>query len=96
MSDLLSQWIRRCRPALEEAGFRVTVKERHPGGSRSLDLESDSVVGGICHWPETRFEFQFNSCETGEVLVLEERDFSSVEDLNAYVEALLRDRLPKA
>ena len=96
MSDLLSQWIRRYRPAVEEAGFRMTINERHVGGSRGLDLDSSAVMGRICHWPETRFEFQFHSCETGDVLVLEGRDFSSVEALNAYVEALLRDRLPKA
>lgn len=55
-----------------------------------MDLDSALVVGTITHWPKERFEVQYHSCVTGDVVVLEEHRFSRVEELNDFFEKLSR------
>ena len=93
MNDLLSAWIGEHRSKLEAHGFKVTLNKPHAGGSHSVNLDSPSVVGTITHWPDEQFEFQFNSCETGDVVVIEEKSLSSIGDLDTYFEELRKDKL---
>lgn len=93
MSDLLESWIEKYRTKLEAEGFKITIAEPHIGGGRSVELDSDSIIGGVCHWPPERFEFQFHSLKSGDILVLEEMCFRDVGDLSAYFEELRKGKL---
>jgi hypothetical protein len=93
MKDLLSKWIGKRRTELEAYGFQVTLTEPHAGGSHSVNIDSPFIIGTITYWPDDRFEFQFNSCKTGDVLLIEEKSLSSIGDLDVYFEELRREKL---
>jgi len=96
MSNLLMHWIDVHHAQLEAYGFRVSCRQ-HTSGGCSIDLDSSSIVGTIAHWPEKmKFEFQFNSCRTGDVLLIEERYLSDVDELNTYFKELWRTKLSAA
>ena len=93
MNDLLSQWITQNRSTLEARGFVITLKKQHVGGCYGVDLGSSTVVGSIAYWPPELFEFQFNSCATGDVVVLETCSLASIQDLNSFFDALQQEKL---
>ena len=70
-------------------GVAVTYIEGVSRDSSGVNLDSEWFVGTIAPWPESRFEFQFNRCDTGEVEVLELHEFDSDETLTTYLEELL-------
>jgi len=50
-------------------------------------------VGTITHWPESSYEMQFNSCSTGEVVILETKNINRYVELENYLKEMLSDRL---
>lgn len=97
MQDLLSSWIERDRARLEEMGFSVKMREPCIGGSVGVDLDSRYAVGTVAAWPsserDAKFEFQFNSCSSGELVLLEERNFADLNSLRSFFYALYREKL---
>jgi len=78
MSDLFSRY-----------GITSTFIEGAFGGSCSANLDSSKYVGTVTHWPESRFEFQFNDCVSGDVILLETKEMSNEEELKKYLEELV-------
>jgi len=93
MDNRLVRSIRSMEDRLVAKGFAVTYIEGVSRESSGVNLDSERFVGTIAHWPESRFEFQFNRCDTGEVEVLESHEFDSDETLIAYLGKLLFERL---
>ena len=96
MSNLLSQWLEAARPKLEELDYAVKYHDDGlPNRAVGVDLDSHKFVGTISHWPPKLFEFQFNDCVSGDVVVLETMEFDNLEDLDAYIDKLTKDRLAR-
>ncbi len=86
--NLLLQWFARAEQKLRERGYAPRVREKGFVGS-GIDLDSARFVGSIAHWPPDVFEFQFNSCATGEVVVLVTEKFAEEASLEAFMAKLL-------
>ena len=74
-------------------GIALSFKDENIDGSYSVNMDSSKYVGTVTYWPETRFEFQFNSCNSGEVVFLETKEFESEADLSVFIEKLLSTEL---
>lgn len=88
--NMLAEWIATERQKLESSGFSVSLNETEMGSCISANLDSDRVVGTICHWEPNRFEFQFNDCDTEEVAFLETVEFDNIPGLSAFFFSLLK------
>ncbi|EGW21447.1 hypothetical protein [Methylobacter tundripaludum] len=77
--------------------YGIKVSFRAPCyGSCGADLESSQYVGGITYWPEkSLFEFQFNSCKSGDVIILDTKEFHAKEELAAFIEDLITTQLSR-
>jgi hypothetical protein len=75
--------------------YGIKVSFRAPCyGSCGADLDSSQYVGGITYWPErSLFEFQFNSCKSGDVIILETKEFYAKEELADFIEDLITTQL---
>ena len=93
MSNVLVDWLEAFGPGLTEQGYRIGEINRGAQGSVSIQIDSKSVVGTICWWPEDTVEFQFNSCSTGEVLVIVTETISTTDKLNAFFIKLELEKL---
>ena len=94
MSQFLKQAIKEMGNELDSAGYTIKYKEpEHANGAFSVNLDGESYVGTVCFWPESLFEFQFNSYSTGDVAVLETHDFHSSVALKNYLKELIFNRL---
>jgi len=93
MDNRLVRSIRSIEDRLITSGVVVTYSETDSQESDSVNLDSERFVGTVTHWPESRFEFQFNRCDNGEVEVLESHEFDSDETLTVYLENLMFERL---
>ena len=94
MSNLLFQAVKELEVELISAGFAIEYKKpEHANSAFSVNLDSESYVGTVCYWPESTFEFQFNSCKTGNVALLETCKFHSGEALMSYFKQLILNRL---
>lgn len=78
---------------LESHGVSISYDDSRSPDSCSANLDSDSYVGTITHWPDSRFEFQFNSCKTGDVVLLETKEISDDVRLAEYIEEIYRTKL---
>lgn len=79
--------------ALKDHGVSISYDDSRAPNSYSANLDSDGYVGTITHWPESRFEFQFNSCESGKVIFLETKNIHDDAKLGAYIEEIFRTKL---
>lgn len=84
----LLQWFARAEQKLRERGYAPRVREKGFASS-GIDLDSARFVGTIAYWPPDVFEFQFNSCATGEVVVLVTEKFAEEAALEAFIDKLL-------
>jgi len=76
------------------AGFSIKgYKSGHIEGSYSFSAESKCYIGSVCHWPKSKYEFQFNNVELGDVVILETHEFSSIDAVSTYLNELLSTRL---
>ena len=79
---------------LLSAGYSINdYKSGHIEGSYSFVAESKRYVGSVCYWPKSTFEFQFNDVVSGDVMVLETHEFSSIDLVRKYLCELLSNRL---
>ncbi len=95
MDDALKNILLEKSKLLHSLGIRQTIRDEPQAGSYSVDLDSTKYVGGIMYWPSGLYEFQFNSCESGNVILLETKSFSSKQELANFIEDLLLNRLPE-
>lgn len=93
MSNILESWYERTATILRHHGMVVTFKRGERNENCSVDVDGDKFVGTICYWPEASMEFQFNDCNSGDVLVLESKNITDASDLDAYLKDLLFTRL---
>ena len=76
------------------AGYSINdYKSGHIEGSYSFAAENKRYIGSVCHWPKSTFEFQFNHAGSGDVVVLETHEFSSIDSVGNYLSELLSNRL---
>lgn len=93
MTNMLKDVLEAKSELLKHCGIKVSFANAPQQGSYSANLDSNKYVGTITYWPKGRFEFQFNSCESGEVVVLDTKEFFTETDLGDYIEGLLRRKL---
>jgi len=93
MKNLLEIVLESLSSLLESYGFTIKFMEGNPVGVHSANVDSSKYVGTITYWPDTRFEFQFNSCESGEVTILETKEFSQEQELELYIKELVTKKL---
>ncbi len=90
VQNLLLDWLDSARTQIESAGIVCRI---HDGGSEAactaVDLDGDRFVGTISYWAPETFEFQFNDTATGEVAVLQTKNFLETRSLAEYVAELL-------
>ena len=89
MKNLLQEWYDHTHLHLEKKGYALTIAAGPAAHSMSLDIDGDTFVGTICHWSPDVFEFQFNACDSGEVIVLETVRLGSLEKVMAYCKTML-------
>lgn len=90
---ILEKAIENSREFLIQRGVTVTYETASLPYSCSANLDSAEYIGTITHWPNTRFEFQFDDARSGEVAVLEEIETDEVSEICAYIRKLYTGRL---
>jgi hypothetical protein len=93
MKNALRDWLQVERDNLKRQGISVSFLEGKQADSYSANIDSSKFVGTICYWPEYTFEFQFNDCESGDVIVLETVSFDNPSLLGAYLDKLIYKKL---
>ncbi len=73
--------------------IKVSFTDGQQRGSYSANLDSAKYVGTITYWPDSRFEFQFNSCESGDVVILDTKEFQTEPELATFIEGLFATKL---
>ncbi len=96
MKNLLQEWYDNTRLHLEQKGYALTIAAGPAANSMSLDIDGDTFVGTICYWSPDVFEFQFNACDSGEVIVLETVRLGSLEKVMPYCKTMLANIEMKA
>lgn len=71
----------------------MSIMEGKQTDSYCANLDSAQFVGTICYWPKDIFEFQFNDCASGEVIVLETLSFENPTSLGTYLHELIFKKL---
>ncbi|GAA0718492.1 hypothetical protein [Dokdonella soli] len=93
MQNILLSWVESNKEQLALYGFRVKPNGAPQISSTSVDIDSNTFVGTITYWPQDQFEFQFNSCATGEIVILETTTIGTEHALNKYVREELLPKL---
>lgn len=93
VTDYLKRWLESEEKRLVENGINTSAISGHSFGAFSLNLDSKKFVGTITFWPKNKYEFQFNDCDTGQVILLESKSFDDFESLDDYLSELLDKRL---
>ena len=87
---MLLEWLSSAEARLEELGYEARLHHQgQPGPSTAVDVDSSNFVGTITHWPPDKFEFQFNACDSGHVVILEIASIQTHDVLAGHIEALL-------
>ena len=89
MKNLLKEWYDNTHLYLEQKGYALTIAAGPSAHSMSLDINGATFVGTICYWSPDVFEFQFNACVSGEVIVLETVRLGSLEEVMDYCKTML-------
>ncbi|MBC8238966.1 MAG: hypothetical protein H8E30_00680 [Alphaproteobacteria bacterium] len=95
MNQAIENWLNSARHDLELLGIRVTHSENYQPGSFHVDLENNQFLGGVCFWPPNVYEFQFHRLSSGEIIVLETKNFDDARQLKVYLDHLVFDTLSK-
>lgn len=93
MKNLLKIVLESLSSFLESYGFTVSFVENNPAGVYSANIDGKKYIGTVTYWPDSRFEFQFNSCNSGDVTVLETKEISIAQDLELYIRELVTKKL---
>ena len=78
---------------ISSSGISWKFKEENIDGSYSVSMDSEKHVGTVTFWPEKKFEFQFNCCRTGEMVLLETKEFESELELSVFMASVFSDKL---
>lgn len=90
---LLEIFLAENKEYLQEKGLSVNFDDGQLPRSCSVAIDSDKYVGTITHWPESSYEVQFNSCSTGDVVILETKEFEGYTELEDFLRKILNERL---
>lgn len=93
MNNALKDWLNDVSHELDNLGIRVSIANGYQPGSYSVNLDGYNFVGTLCFWPNDKFEFQFNNCNTGNVILLETLYFDSPLQLKAYLDEWVLTKL---
>ena len=93
MRDSLKNVLDAQSDLIASRGIALSFKDESVDGSYSVNMDSQQYVGTVVYWPETQFEFQFNSCSSGEVVFLETKEFKTEPELSEFIESLLSSEL---
>ena len=89
LKEVLHEW----ESAFDNRGMKVSIVKGPMPRSYTAEVDGENFVGNITFWPEGQFEFQFNRCSSGEVVMLETKEFHSVQELSNFVGDLLTKKL---
>ena len=89
MKNLLQEWYDTRHRDLEKKGYALRIAAGPAANSMSLDIDGDTFVGTIAYWSPDVFEFQFNACDSGEVIVFETVRLGSLEKVMDYCKTML-------
>lgn len=79
---------------IDEKGYKVSIVNSDRNDGYAANLDGNRYVGTIGYWQRNNlFEIQFNSCDSGDVILLETNEFQTELELSKYIETLLRNRL---
>ena len=90
---LLEMFLTENKEYLEERQLSVNFDGAQMPRSCSVAIDSDKYVGTITHWTESNYEVQFNSCSTGDVVILETKEFEEYTELEGFLKEILNERL---
>jgi hypothetical protein len=79
--EFLKRWFAENAEALRGRGVSWSQVTLWRGGASSIEINGNTFVGTITHWLPNKFEFQFNSASTGEVLLLETDEIDGEKEL---------------
>ncbi len=89
-ANLLLDWFSNAEAKLRQPGWSWQIqKSTSPSSAIGINFRSESLVGTIAHWPPDLFEFQFNSCETGDVVFLETGRFNDSIQLGEFLDEVM-------
>lgn len=89
MNNALKDWLYSVSNEFNRLGISVNISDGYLPESYSVNLDSIKFVGTICFWPSDKFEFQFNSCDTGDVILLDTLFFNIPAELESYLNELV-------
>ena len=90
---LLEIFLAENKEYLEERQLSVKFDGALMPRSCSVAIDSNKYVGTITHWPESNYEIQFNSCSTGDVVILETEEFEEYVKFEGFLKELISERL---
>lgn len=90
---LLEIFLTENKKYLEERQLSAKFDGAQMPRSCSVAIDSDKYVGTITHWPESNYEVQFNSCSTGDVVILETEEFEEYTELEGFLKGIMSERL---
>ena len=85
---MIKEWIEKSRNELENKGLEISTFSDDDASCISVNIDSDRLVGTVCFWEPYTFEFQFNDCESGDVVFLESIELTSVNEITQYFHEL--------
>ena len=78
---------------LEGLQYSVDFDGAQMPRSCSVAINSDKYIGTITYWPESTYEVQFNSCASGDVVILETKEFEGYIELDGFLKEIMSTRL---
>jgi|GEM_PF-4955347 len=93
MNDALKDWLNDVFNELRNLDISVTISDGYKPKSYNVNMDSNKFVGTICFWPDDIFEFQFNDCKTGDIILLDTVSFNSPSQLRDYLDKLIFEKL---
>jgi hypothetical protein len=92
-TSILKDWIDTNSNDIAEMGFLAKWNGEHIGGSFSANLDSKQAIGTVTEWPTGNFEFHFNACSDGRVLILVQQKISSTIDFQDFFLSIYKELL---
>jgi hypothetical protein len=95
MNNALKDWLNDASNEFDTLGIISSISNGYQPDSYSVNLDSSKFVGTICFWPDNKFEFQFNDCNTGDIILLETIYFDFPLQLRIYLDKLIFEKLSR-
>lgn len=85
--NILDDWINTNKKPLEVDGFEISTSDS-VNSCFLVDLDGENLLGRICYWEPSTFEIQFNSCITGDVIILESKECNGIQEFEEFFKIL--------